>query len=210
MIKCVFFDFDGTLVDSLWIWKQVDIEFLNKYNKKVPENLSEEIKALSFNQAAIYFQNKFKLKLSIDEIINEWIDMSYHTYDNVVLFEGAISLLDFLKNNNIIINLFTANKKEIVEKTLNRLKINEYFNNKFYDLDKNNIDVYTYFSKKININPENILLIDDAIVPLQTAKASGMKTAGIFTQEEKYIDFIIKDSLEEIIDFCFKKRKVLQ
>jgi len=203
MIKCVFFDFDGTLVDSLWIWKQVDIDFLSKYNIKVPKNLSQEIKALSFNQAAVYFQNKFKLKLSKEQIINEWVNMAYHTYDKVVLYDGVLSLLDFLKKNNIVINLFTANKENLVDKTLERLKINKYFDNKFYDLDKDNVDVFKKFSKKINIPPENILLIDDAIIPLKTAKASGMKTAGVFIQDEYYLDYVIDNTLEEIINFFF-------
>ncbi|WDU83746.1 hypothetical protein [Caloramator sp. Dgby_cultured_2] len=35
-IKAVIFDLDGTLIDSLWVWKQVDIEYLKKHGITPP------------------------------------------------------------------------------------------------------------------------------------------------------------------------------
>ena len=29
--KAVIFDLDGTLVDSMWMWKAIDIEYLGKF-----------------------------------------------------------------------------------------------------------------------------------------------------------------------------------
>ena len=29
--KAMLFDLDGTLVDSMWMWKAIDIEFLGEY-----------------------------------------------------------------------------------------------------------------------------------------------------------------------------------
>ena len=35
-IKAVLFDMDGTLVDSLWMWGAIDIEYLGKHGYAVP------------------------------------------------------------------------------------------------------------------------------------------------------------------------------
>ena len=35
--KCaVIFDLDGTLVDSMWMWKDIDIEYLGRYGYTLP------------------------------------------------------------------------------------------------------------------------------------------------------------------------------
>ena len=39
-IKGVIFDLDGTLVDSMWMWKAIDIEYLGKRNLDCPEAVS--------------------------------------------------------------------------------------------------------------------------------------------------------------------------
>ncbi|HCD44949.1 MAG TPA: HAD family hydrolase, partial [Lachnoclostridium sp.] len=37
--KAVIFDLDGTLVDSMWMWKSIDIEFLGSRGLACPEDL---------------------------------------------------------------------------------------------------------------------------------------------------------------------------
>ena len=43
-IKAVFFDMDGTIVDSMWMWKKIDIEFLGKHNIELPDKVLKKSK----------------------------------------------------------------------------------------------------------------------------------------------------------------------
>ena len=41
--KAVFFDMDGTIVDSMWMWRNIDIEYLGRFGIPLPENLQKNI-----------------------------------------------------------------------------------------------------------------------------------------------------------------------
>ena len=75
-IKAAIFDLDGTLVDSMWVWEKIDIEFLGKRGHAVPENLKDSITHLSFKQVAEYFKTTFSIEIftsSILELYNMFI-----------------------------------------------------------------------------------------------------------------------------------------
>ena len=44
--KVVIFDLDGTLVDSMWMWKETDIEFLTGKGIMIPENIQDYYEVL--------------------------------------------------------------------------------------------------------------------------------------------------------------------
>ena len=48
--KAVIFDLDGTLVDSMWMWKAIDIEYLARYDLECPDDLQREIEGMSFRR----------------------------------------------------------------------------------------------------------------------------------------------------------------
>ena len=54
--KAVLFDLDGTLVDSMWVWSEVDIRYLGEMGLSVPADLQEEIEGMGFTEVAEYFK----------------------------------------------------------------------------------------------------------------------------------------------------------
>ena len=51
--KGAIFDMDGTLMDSMWIWRDIDIEYLGRFGIALPEDLQAKIEGLSFAETAI-------------------------------------------------------------------------------------------------------------------------------------------------------------
>lgn len=64
-VDAVLFDLDGTLVDSMWMWKAIDVEFLKRYGYDCPEDLQKVIEGMSFSETAIYFKERFQLPMTL-------------------------------------------------------------------------------------------------------------------------------------------------
>ena len=60
--KAIIFDLDGTLVDSMWMWKEIDIEYLAKFGLECPDDLQKVIEGMSFSETAVYFKERFHIK----------------------------------------------------------------------------------------------------------------------------------------------------
>ena len=60
--KACIFDMDGTLIDSMWMWADIDREFLGRRGIPVPPDLARLIEGMSFSETAVYFKEHFHLK----------------------------------------------------------------------------------------------------------------------------------------------------
>ena len=89
------FDMDGTLLDSMGVWADVDKAFFASRGMAVPEDYAHSISGLSFKQTAVYTKERFNLPESVDEILSEWNEMCEKEYVNhVPLKEDAKEYLE--------------------------------------------------------------------------------------------------------------------
>lgn len=186
-IKAVIFDVDGTLVDSMWIWRQVDIEFLSRRGIELPENLQKDIEGLSYTGTAEYFKERFALPESVEEIKEEWREMADDFYNNkIALKEGVRDVLRLFRDKGMKIGIATSNSRELVNTMLLRHEINEYFDGIRTSCEvprsKPFPDVYLQAAKDLDVEPEACLVFEDTVAGATAAKTAGMRVIVIYDE----------------------------
>ncbi|PID27489.1 MAG: HAD family hydrolase [Candidatus Cloacimonadota bacterium] len=199
--KAVIFDMDGTLIDSMGIWENVDIEFLGKRNIEAPDNLFDDMESgNTFLEIAEYFKNKFDLPESPHEIMKEWSEMTaWHYANDIGLKPGVIELLDYLKQNKVKIGIGTSNTKELSEMCLKNNKVLSYFETLIAGCEdikgKPFPDIFLKVAQNLGVKPEECLVLEDVHAGVRAAKNAGMT---VFAIEDKYAckekSLIMRDS----------------
>lgn len=186
--KAIIFDLDGSLVDSMWIWKEIDIEYLKRFHIELPENLQSEIEGMSFSETASYFKQRFQLQDSVEQIKKDWNEMAWHKYSHEVqLKKGAKELLDFAKENQILLGIGSSNSKELVHELVKTLNIADYFQTIVTGCDVENgkpsPEIYLKASSLLQVEPKHCLVFEDIIPGIQAALAAGMQVCAV---EDEY------------------------
>lgn len=184
-IKAVLFDLDGTLVDSMGMWKQIDIDFLGRYQVPMPENLQMAIEGKSFRETAQYFADTFDLPLTADEMMETWNEMAMDAYSNTVpMKEGAMEFLDFLKRKGIPMGIVTSNSPELLYACLDGKKLRPYFDvfvdGKQVKKGKPAPDGYLEGARLLGIAPENCLVFEDIPQGIIAGKRAGMTVYAMY------------------------------
>ena len=103
--KGAIFDLDGTLFDSMGIWKDVDLAFFERRNIEMPDDYQEAIKDMHFKPMAEYTKERFDLPDDIYDIMDEWCELCFEEYEkNVPLKDGAKEYIDKLIEKEYVKN----------------------------------------------------------------------------------------------------------
>lgn len=183
--KGAIFDLDGTLFDSMGIWKEVDIAFFRNHGMKMPSDYQDKIKDMHFKTMAIYTKERFHMRSSIESIMDEWCDLCYDKYANdVPLKSGAKEFLDLLKESEIKIAFATANTTELSEVCLKNNGIFDYFDAGAYlhetETDKSDPEVYLIACERLGLLPDECIVFEDLLAGIKGAVRGGFTVCGVY------------------------------
>ena len=164
--KAVFFDFDGTLT------KPEALDF-SKIRKKLncPDNqpILEYINNIADNN---------KKDFAYQQLVDFEMDAAYRSKPNT----GAEELITFLKNHKIAMVIISRNCMSSIIRSLKN----------FHTIDENDFQVIIsrdlpieakpspagiqYAAEKLNLLPDDILMVGDYLFDIQAGKNAGVKT----------------------------------
>ena len=187
-MKGIIFDFNGTL---FWDSK-LHYDAWREYSKQLRgyEFTDEEMRCKMFGHTnADIIEYAIGCKPS-EKMVNKYAKEKEALYrqsclkdlDNFKLAPGAISFLDFLKDNNIPRTIATMSEWDNVEFYIKEFQLSKWFNIDDIVYSDGKIpgkpapDIFLIAAERIGLPPKECLVIEDAIAGIKSAKAAGIGT----------------------------------
>ena len=183
-LEAVIFDLDGSLVDSMWMWKKIDMEYRERFGISLPETLQQEIEGMSFVETAGYFKEHFQIPDSIEEIGETWNRMAWDKYMyEVPLKPGVMDFLHTCRSHRIKLGIASSNSSALIMNVLEAHHIRDFFDCIKSGTDvikgKPAPDIYLHVAKELNVNPQNCLVFEDITQGILAGKSAGMKVCAV-------------------------------
>ncbi len=182
--KACLFDMDGTLLDSMYVWETVDAHFFGLFGMEVPPNLQQEIGGMSFTETAEYIKNQYQISLTGEEIRDIWNRLASEEYAQHVCFKpGALSFLQYCKENGFKTAICTSNSRELLNAADSHLELSRYIDVFVTACEvkrgKPFPDVYLAAARKLAVLPGECLCFEDILPGVQAGLNAGMEVCAV-------------------------------
>ncbi len=207
-MKVLVFDFDGLLVDSLQIHYNVKCEIFGQFGVKptIEEFKKIWISPVHGESGNPYFVKLKGLDASVGELKKQQQELYAKCFANEAkLMPSVLEVISFAKENNVPLVLVSSNYRYNVESALLRFELMDDFGFTVCSEDcsenKPSPIPYLLAAEKAKINPSEMVVLEDSVAGVKSAKAAGCKCIAIpnrFTKGGDFsdADFVVENLLE--------------
>lgn len=202
--KVIIFDMDGTLIDSVGIWNQVDealIAQIRREDAPRPENvqLQRDDALRRFSKAenpymeyCAFLKEKYGAKQTAEEIHGLRYQIAQDFLQNVVDYKpDADALLRWLKDQGYTLTIATTTKRSNLDvyrtrnaRMMEKAKIDDYFTLVYTREDakeiKPNPEIYLRVMSELGVPAEECLVFEDSLIGIEAAKNAGIEAVAVY------------------------------
>ncbi|MCB1196574.1 HAD family hydrolase [bacterium] len=193
MLKWIFFDFDGTLVNSIPHLYNAYAEFLNFFDCPASPEEFSTINGPSLKEIIDILYKNHSLKEDKKYLYAHYDSLIKHAYTSKITpFADSEPTLKVLKKLGFLIALSTSSHRAYVEKFIEHNSWQTYFKHCIFADDvlhgKPDPEIYLLTLEKTAAKPEEVLVVEDSHNGIQSAKKAGLSAIHIVrnNQEKKY------------------------
>lgn len=186
-MKSIIFDMDGTLADSMAMWRSLGIDYLKSHGVDITSEDAQEMTTQSLKMSSTYMKEKFNLSLTPDEIYNDMKHIAEDFYEHhCTLKHGAKDVLDRFYEEGIPMMLGTGTPEEFFDPFLKREDMFKYFKSiatcDGLNLKKDDPNFFLTCCEMAGFDPKETVLIDDAYFAIIAAKEAGLTTICMYDE----------------------------
>nr|WP_297275604.1 HAD family phosphatase [uncultured Agathobaculum sp.] len=210
--KGAIFDMDGTLLDSMPVWKRLTQGYLSGFGVTVTDEEYAACEGFSQPQVAQYFADRYPdLPLDAQGIMKGMDALITARYETLAKpKDGVIAFLDGLRRRGVKMAIATLTARRHAEKALRERDMMDYFDFMLtiedVGISKREPDIYLKSAEKLGLAPADCIVFEDAPYACATAKRAGFRVCGMVepayaageNELRSVSDFVVEQSFDEL------------
>ena len=190
MQKVYIFDLDGTLIDSMPVGVGIVLGFLDKKGIPYPDDIVTRLTPLGYKGSAKYIADHLTGGYQLEQIYEYFKAETLRAYgETIPLKTNVKETLEKLKAQGCRLNVLTASPQLLTDVCMKRLGIYDLFDNAWsidaFGMTKADEAIYVEAARRIGVEVQDCIMVDDNLQVLQTAKKVGMATIGVYDDSSK-------------------------
>ncbi len=183
-MKAFIFDMDGVIIDSEPMHNATLAKVMKEYGIDTDEKYVYTLSGLNISAMFAKVKKDKGLSVPIDEIVDIYNHkiLSYAQGNNLGAIGGINELLSDLKEHGIPTAVASSSPIEFIEANISNLGLNDYFQ---FLLSGNEVtngkpapDIYLAAAKRLNVLPQDCVVLEDSHNGVKAAKSAGMTCIG--------------------------------
>lgn len=184
----VIFDCDGTLIDSMDAWRDLEGELGRRAGAELTSEDRQTLCTLNIPESAQYFHDRFGLGASGDEVVGMMDEIMLDFYGNrAVARPGALAFIEGLARHGVVMSVASSSPKSYLEAGLACAGIAPYLaavvSVEDVHSNKRNPKVYDHTRDLMETSTPLTWGFEDAVYAVRTLAHAGYGTVGVYDHD---------------------------